>query len=85
MIQQTSLQSYLLLDPEDLTNQQKRIYKLLCTFGPRSDADIVKETGLPISTVTARRNELIERGLVRKQGTKKNFKTDRTVIAWGVY
>jgi len=84
LIQQTSLQAYILLDPEDLTNQQRRILELLSSDGPLSDAEIVEHTGLPTSCVNARRNELIDRGFVRKRGTKKNYKTDRTVIAWGV-
>lgn len=84
MIQQTSLQAYLLLDPETLTEQQRTIYDILLNEGPKSDNDLQRLTSFKINIVTARRNELLKRGWIRCRGQKKDWQTNMMNKVWGV-
>lgn len=63
-------------------SQIERIYRLLVERGPLTDHEIVYALKLPLSTVNARRNVLVETGRVRACGLKAGpFKARRT--EWG--
>jgi hypothetical protein len=63
-------------------SQRERIYRFLVEHGPATDHEIVYALKLPLSTVNARRNVLVETGRVRACGLKAGpFKARRT--EWG--
>lgn len=47
-----------------------------------SDREIMGDTGLPINIVCARRNELVEKGLVKDGTTGQNVATGKKVTLW---
>lgn len=84
MIQQTSLHAYTRMQQTGRLGEcQKRVLLWLQNHPCTSDLEISSGTGLPINNVTARRNELYNKGLVRCTG-KKTSPTGRPVMQWEV-
>lgn len=54
----------IVLDDERLCRTQKMVYDTLQSFGVLCDKAISEKTGLPVSSVCGRRNELVKLGLV---------------------
>jgi len=83
MVRQTSIQAYDgLRRSRKLCKQQKQVYDYLLAFPGSSDKEISRGTGLPINSVTGRRNELLKLGLVRGEKIKVCQYTGRKVYAW---
>lgn len=67
-----------------LNDMQKGIYSYLWINNGSSDKEIHLGTGIDKNVVTARRNELVEQGLVCEMGKKWDHETGRSVTMWGV-
>jgi DNA-binding MarR family transcriptional regulator len=78
----TSLESYKLLTEDLLAKEHSTIVMALLTKGPMSNRKIAEETGIVISSVTARVYELREDGFVREHFRQKDPDTRKTVIVW---
>lgn len=67
-------------------NQQERVFQALQSlpFRAGTDDDIARITGLPRSSICARRNELVKKGLVRKTNTRKRTQHGGSANVWTV-
>lgn len=90
MVQQTSILSYIQTKIYgDLGTKQRMVYDAISDLGTASDEQILNylvKNGLYMfpHLISARRNELMEKGLVKQIGTGFNHKTNRKVIVWGL-
>ena len=81
--QQTSRESFATVKDISCVNR-KKIYAYLFKFkNPVTDLMISDKLELSINIVTARRNELMNSGLVIQEGRLEN-KTGRSAIAWKI-
>ena len=53
-------------------------------IGPASDREVKRYTGLDINIITARRNDLINAGLIEEAGKGFDPETKRSVTLWRV-
>jgi hypothetical protein len=82
MIQQTSLESYIELQPE-LGQRQQIVYDAFKTYGPSTDMEICKFLGYgDANKVRPRRFELVTQGFLELKDKRKCKITDRTAIVW---
>ena len=68
----------------DTATQQRVYLALLESAGPLTDWDAAARLGLLRSTINARRNELVKRGLVGAVDKVRNHVTGVTNTRWGV-
>ena len=80
--QETSKQAYHEL--VGVGQKQQVILATLQLHGPKTDKQLAFYTQWPISSVTARRNELVVLGFVREKGKVVDPETHKTVIQWEV-
>ena len=82
MIQPTSRQALReLIGDNKIIGFQKEILSFLASNPNSTDLDMSTSLFMEINVVTARRNELVEMGLVKKYGLKINA-TGKTAISW---
>ncbi len=74
--------SYAKTIEEGITESQQEVLNALRTLGSASDRDVRQFTGLDINIVTARRNDLVDLGLVTDDGKKFDSDTRRHVTLW---
>jgi len=88
-VQQTSLDAFYSIPPEELRRRQKEVYDVIKEANePICDKAIAQKLGHPINCITARRNELVKKELVRKAYREKYPKNDpkaHKVIHWEVW
>ena len=85
MIQQTSLKSYEELKKGKEKSQLEIIYEIYKVCGDLYDRQISKIIRIEPSTISARRNKLIEMGLITKKGEKISEYTQKIVNIYGVF
>lgn len=87
-MRQTSVEAFHTIRDNGLLSKRRwQVYEYVYTFGPCSAGDAVQalsKTGIGHSSVTPRFAELQELGLFTDVGTKKDPKTQQTVIVWDV-
>jgi len=83
-VQRTSLDAYRALTKEALGERQKFVFKALETMGRASDKELSFALGWPINTITPRRGELEEMGLIECSGEQLDEKTERHEMIWSV-
>jgi hypothetical protein len=60
----------------------QRVLDALKECGPRTDEQLMADTGLPPSTLRPRRVELVERGMVIDSGERGRTQAGRSAILW---
>lgn len=83
-IQYTSLEAYQALTKEALGQRQRLVFKALGMMGGASDKELSFALGWPINTITPRRGELEEMGLIECSGEQLDEKTERHEMIWSV-
>lgn len=79
----TSRESLRLTVEEGLDSScQEIVYQTIQRYAPVCDSEIASYSGLNINNVTARRNELVDNGLVKADHVEENTKTRRQVTYW---
>jgi hypothetical protein len=64
------------------SSKREQLYRWLLAFGPATDRDASEGLGMLVSTINARRNELVQQGRVRAVGLKPGkFRARNTVWA----
>ena len=81
MIQETSIDSWVQLQPE-LGTMQNMVYNIIKIYPGSSNLDISRIIKKPINSVTPRVKELRDKGLVIKSHTKTDRITNRKVMCW---
>lgn len=81
-VQRTSVLSYHQLLDEGLGAKQIAVLELLQQQGPMTDRQIEKALGWRISSVTGRRNELVDMGAAEIAGRTFDQETNRNVFLW---
>lgn len=82
-VTQTSLMAY--LDGlKTLGQKQQSVLKVVSRYVGICDQEIAKELGWPINTITNRRGELVEKGLIEEAYEGKYGPTNRTVKFWKI-
>jgi hypothetical protein len=81
--QQTSRESFATVKDISCINRKKIYAYLFKVKNPVTDLMISDKLGLSINIVTARRNELMNSGLVINDGRLEN-KTGHSAIAWKI-
>jgi DNA-binding MarR family transcriptional regulator len=64
-----------------INDRQAEVLAAVEKLGPCSDLEISIETGLPINSITPRRGELVEAGLLVRAGEKRGA-TGRRCYLW---
>ena len=83
-VQETSKQSYR-EEKTKLGPRQRELYAMLSMAKrPMCDAELGKHLGWTNAIVSARRNELMDMGLVKEAGKGVYPPTGKTVICWGI-
>jgi hypothetical protein len=78
-------ESYLkLTSTHELGEKQEAVLRVLHTYGSLTDKGIVLFTGLSLSCVNGRRNELVDRGIVAEVGKVFDNDAKRNVTVWSV-
>ena len=80
--QKTSLEAYFAFTNEMLGERQRIVLRAIQELGPVSDKQIAFVLGWPINTVTPRRGELVDMGLVVSSGDQMDLKTNRRELVW---
>lgn len=85
MVRATSSKSYKDTIEEGLADScQEQVYQVILRYQPVCDSEIASYSGLNINNVTARRNELVDKGMVKADHIEENAKTNRVVTFWCV-
>ena len=63
---------------------QQKVLDALHKFGTLDDKGIVQASGLSLSSVCGRRDELMKLGIVAEAGSRYDPQTNRTVTLWRV-
>lgn len=79
-VRKTSLAAYDLVKPT-LGERQKAVLDAILISGAATDLEIATYLNWPINTVTPRRGELVELGLVHKRG--EITQNGRAATTWG--
>jgi len=78
-------ESYLkLTQGKDFGDKQEAVLRVLHTYGSLTDKGIAMFTGLSLSCVNGRRNELVAEGVVAEVGRAFDEDTKRNVTVWSV-
>ena len=83
-VQRTSIEAYRALTKEALGERQKLVFKALEMMGRASDKELSFALGWPINTITPRRGELEEMGLIECVGEQLDLNTERHEMTWSV-
>ena len=85
-VQPTSLEAYLRIQDEGIPDTQQDMILMLFRFSkePMTNREIANALGLEPSTVSARRNELIDHGLMRQAGKRRCRVSGFTALTWRV-
>ncbi len=67
---------------QKLGAKQRAVAHALKIMGEASNKDLSKALGWPINRVTGRVTELVNRGIVTSNSTKRDPETNRTVTVW---
>ena len=67
---------------QKLGAKQRAVAHALKILGEASNKDLSKALGWPINRVTGRVTELVNRGIVTSNSTKRDPETNRTVTVW---
>jgi len=71
-----------LVQSKRLNTQQEAVLKFFLIHGARTDQEMARRTGISLNMMNARRNELVEQGLVKEFGSEiGNSNRSRTVWA----
>ena len=83
-VQPTSLEAYLRIQDEGIPDTQQDMILMLFRFSrePMTNREMANALGLEPSTVSARRNELIEKGLMRRAGKRECKVSGYTALTW---
>jgi len=73
-----------LVNGNDFGDKQEAVLRILHTCGNQTDKGIVILTGLSLSCVNGRRNELVEAGVVAEVGKEYDKETNRNITVWGI-
>jgi predicted methyltransferase len=85
VVRDTSIQCYNELISEGLlSSRQVQVYQALLYNKGSTDKQISEICKLPINSITGRRHELEEMGLVNSIGKIEDTKTNRTVNSWAI-
>lgn len=83
-VAQTSLLAYYTLDPAKMETVRDRILYTIDKAKMPSNADIERLTGIRLSSVCGRVNELKAEGMIEEGGTKTDPFTRRRVQWWQI-
>ena len=83
-IQYTSLEAYRALTREALGERQRLVFKALQEMGQASNKELSFALGWPINTITPRRGEIEDMGLIQCVGEQLDEKTQRHEMVWEV-
>lgn len=83
-VAQTSLLAYYTLDPAKMQTVRDRILYTIDKAKMPSNADLERLTGIRLSSVCGRVNELCNEGLIELGGTKLDPFTRKTVQWWSI-
>lgn len=84
MIQQTSINAYMLLvETTGLGEMQLKVLKAFRIYGNSTNKEIAHKLNLPINSITPRTNELVKAGILGNMGTKLQ-QNKRRAIVWGI-
>ena len=79
----TAIESHNLVKKSPATGKsRKRVHDFILSKGPVTDHEISLALNMQVNRVCARRNELVELGLVIRGGTIFDKDTERKVITW---
>ena len=67
---------------QKLGAKQRAVAHALKILGEASNKDLSQALGWPINRVTGRVTELVDRGIVTTDSTKRDAETNRTVTVW---
>lgn len=81
-VRSTSRQAYKQIQPRLSEKQQEVYVAIQMSKRPVCDTELVSYLGMSISSVTARRNELVEMGKIQEAFRAINPKTNKRVIYW---
>ena len=81
MVQQTSLEAYFSVQ-EELGKKQQVIYAAIKALGEATDKDVSHFLHVPINTVTPRRLEIYQKGLIMYTGQK--VQEGRKAMMWRI-
>ena len=80
-MRQTSIESYKRLFPT-LNDRQQIVYDKLVECPDSTNRELAKLLCWEINCVTPRVTELVDSGMVRSNGTKRDVETNRSVTCW---
>ena len=83
-VQDTSLEAFRNLTKEMIGERQEAVLKAIEMLGPISDKQIATVLGWPINTITPRRGEIEDMGLIECSGEQLDEKTQRHEMTWSV-
>ena len=83
-VRETSLEQYIKIkeDPKELCKSQERVYNFIKNNPFCCDKEISIGLEISINSINPRRNELLELGFIKDEGTKK-YK-GRSVHCWRI-
>jgi len=82
-VKPTSLEAYIILKHTPiLGKRQEQVLQAISEYPNRTDKEISMMTGLPINVITPRRGELVKKGVVKQNGTRKCRITGRKAMIW---
>jgi len=67
-----------------INTQQEAILKLFLVHGAKTDQQIAEVSGISLNMVNARRNELVEMGILMEFGSELDYSTNRRRTLWKV-
>ena len=80
-IRKTQVASLKILKPT-IGKKQMTVYGAIKTLDIPTNRNIAKSLGWEINRVTGRVTELVNKGMVKANGTHKDAQTNRTVTLW---
>lgn len=86
LMQHTSLSAYkdlirgCKIQPEEL-----KVIDTLSEHGSKTDLELSEIIGMSINSITGRRNSLFKKEIVVKRGKKRNERTGKLAIIWGLW
>lgn len=82
-IAQTSLDAFK-LQTEEFFTKEEQVLQQFRLHGPMTDRELQEHLGWEISSISARRNALYKRKLLRMIGHKKNPRTGIQARVWAI-
>ena len=83
-VQPTSIDAYLRIQEEGIPDTQQDMILMLFRFSkePMTNREMAAALGMEPSTVSARRNELVNKGLMKRAGKRKCTESRFTAYTW---